>query len=103
MTPSQQCIGSSCLPKRDTWISRLQCAGLTLLLLVTMPAGVHAQYVTNTINGQISIARYTGPGGDVVIPDTINGLPVTEIADSAFGANTNLTSVTIPDSVTHIG
>jgi hypothetical protein len=39
-----------------------------------------------TNNGAITITKYTGPGGAVTIPDTINGLPVTSIGDSAFYA-----------------
>ena len=40
---------------------------------------------------------------DIVIPATYNGLPVTEIGDSAFEYCNSLTSVTIGDSVTSIG
>ena len=40
---------------------------------------------------------------DIVIPATYNGLPVTEIGDSAFSGCSSLTSVTIGDSVTSIG
>ena len=39
----------------------------------------------------------------MIIPDTINGLPVTSIGNWAFSYCTSLTSVTIPDSVTSIG
>ena len=41
--------------------------------------------------------------GELVIPSTYNGLPVTRIGNSAFSDCTSLTSVTIPDSVTSIG
>ena len=58
-------------------------------------------YTTN--NGTITITKYTGPGGDVTIPDTINGLPVTSIGGGAFYNCTSLTSVTIANSVTNIG
>jgi len=57
---------------------------------------------TNT-NGTITITGYTGPGGNVVIPTTLSGLPVTSIGDGAFSPLTNLTGVTIPDSVTNLG
>ena len=39
----------------------------------------------------------------IVVPDTYNGLPVTQIADQAFMSNTSITSIKIPDSVTSIG
>lgn len=41
--------------------------------------------------------------GEVVIPDTIEGLPVTEIGDMAFATRTNISKLVIPDSVTTIG
>jgi hypothetical protein len=49
------------------------------------------------------ITGYTGPGGDVIIPAEIQGLPVRVIGDYAFEDCTSLVSVTIPDSVTRIG
>ena len=76
---------------------------LLILLLLTLPAAVQAQFDYTTVNGTITITGYTGPGGAVVIPDTIDGLPVTLIGYSAFSGNTSLTSVTIPGSVTSIG
>ena len=83
---------------------RTTCAlRLLLLLLLTLPAGVQAQFNYATNNGTITIVGYTGPGGVVAIPDTINGLPVTGIGDWAFYLNTNLTSVTIPGGVTNLG
>ena len=44
------------------------------------------------------LTKYTGPGGDVVIPDG-----VTEIGSNAFENCKALTSIVIPDSVTKIG
>ena len=75
-----------------------------LLLLLALPAAVQAQdYTYTTNNGTIIITRYTGPGGSVAIPGTINGLPVTGIGDIAFQGNLSLISITIPNSVTAIG
>ncbi len=74
-----------------------------LLLLLALPAAMQAQYTYTTNNGTITITEYTGIGGDVTIPATINGLPVTRIGPRAFYGCSNLTSVTIPDSVTCIG
>lgn len=74
-----------------------------LPLFLLLPASVRAQDFTYTTNvGAITITGYTGAGGDVVIPDTIDGLPVTDIGTRAFYGNTSLTSVLIPVSVTNI-
>ena len=90
---------------------RTACTTSLLLLLLARPAAVQAQFTYTTNNGTITITGYTGPGGDVTIPDTINGLPVTAIGGNyssgywagAFYQRTSLTSVTIPNSVTSIG
>jgi hypothetical protein len=76
---------------------------LFLWLLLALPAVVQAQFNYTTNQGTITITGYTGPGGPVIIPDTINGLPVTSIGDSAFFNRPSLTSITIPSSVTSIG
>ncbi len=52
---------------------------------------------THTITG------YTGPGGTVVIPATIDGVNVTAIRDGAFDGCGSLTGVRIPNGVTSIG
>ncbi|MCR5089995.1 MAG: leucine-rich repeat protein [Oscillospiraceae bacterium] len=54
-------------------------------------------YVTNGV--EILITGYLGQGGDVSIPDRINGLPVTGIASLAFCNATGITSLTLPDSL----
>jgi len=77
---------------------------LVAVLMLTLPAAAPAQdYTWTTNNGTIIITGYTGPGGNVTIPDTITGLPVTSIGDKAFAYITNLTGVTIPNSITGIG
>jgi hypothetical protein len=70
------------------------------LLLVVAP--VRGQFTYTTNNGTITITGYTGTDAVVVIPDTITGLPVTAIGDSAFYGN-SLTKLTIANSVTCIG
>jgi len=58
-------------------------------------------YSTNP-DRTVSIDGYTGSGGTVIIPPTLEGMPVTVIRESAFADRPDLTSVTIPDSVTRI-
>jgi hypothetical protein len=79
---------------------------VSVLLLLILPAVVQAQFTFTTNNGAITITRYTGPGGVVIVPAETNSYPVTIIAGgaktSAFGY-AGVTSVTIPNSVTNIG
>ena len=74
------------------------------LLLLALPAAVEAQYTyTTNADGTIAIAGYTGCGSVVTVPNRIDGRPVTAIGDFAFVAKPELTSVSIPGNVTHIG
>ena len=74
--------------------------GAALWLSVVHP-GAHAQYIWITNNDSaITITGYDGPGGNEVIPSTIDGLPVTGVG--GFADNTNLTGVILPDSITSI-
>jgi hypothetical protein len=50
----------------------------------------------------VTITKYIGEYTEVVIPSTIDGLPVTKIGSSAFVNCSSLTSVVIPDSVTNV-
>ncbi len=52
-------------------------------------------------NNSVTITGFNGIEGDIIIPDRINGIPVTVIADSAF-LRKRLTSVILPDTVTVI-
>ena len=45
----------------------------------------------------------TSASGELEIPATYNGKPVTSIGEKAFFCFSSLTSITIPDSVTSIG
>ena len=56
----------------------------------------------STANGKITITRFTGRG-QLHILSSINGVPVTGIADYAFADSQGLTGVTIPAGITHIG
>jgi hypothetical protein len=51
----------------------------------------------------ITIIKYTGLGGVVELPSTIEGKPVARIGSDAFHYSSGLTGLTIPESVTSIG
>jgi hypothetical protein len=72
-------------------------------LLLAWPGHGWAQFTYTINNGTITITGYTGPGGIVTIPSTIDGYPVTAIADSAFSNQDTISGVTIPDNLTSIG
>jgi len=59
------------------------------------------QYSMN--NEEVTITKYNGLGGMVVIPNTIDGYPVTSIRNNAFYDCKTLTSITMPDNLKNIG
>ena len=63
-----------------------------------------AQYLTYTATEEgIIITGYTGDNTVIKLPSEMFGLSVTGIVDRVFYNNTDLASITIPDSVTSIG
>ena len=83
------------------------------LFLSVFPVSVFAAGSTNenTENGytytvENGEATITGCDdsitGDVVLPDTLGGYPVTEVGAYAFSGCSSLTSIKIPDGVTSI-
>src|ERR1039458_8440071 len=53
-------------------------------LLLLLPVVSQCQYQYTTNNSTITITGYTGSGGAVTIPSTINNLPVTSIGEYAI-------------------
>ena len=85
--------------------TRIGRAWLPVIFLLATTAVVKAEdyaYTTNPDN-TVTITKYNGSGGDVVIPSAIDGKTVTSIGFQAFWTCYSLTSGTIPDSVTSIG
>jgi len=66
--------------------------------------GARRFYTYTFADGAITITDVdTAISGDVVIPATIGGYPVTAIGDSAFNGCVNITSVVIPESIESFG
>ncbi|MDR1858590.1 MAG: leucine-rich repeat domain-containing protein [Treponema sp.] len=87
--------------KRLLWI--------VAMLTAALCACVQQNEPENSFNAQpldggksVEITRYTGSNWNVRIPPKIRQLPVSHIGEGAFWGK-NLTSVTIPNSVTTIG
>lgn len=61
-----------------------------------------SDFAYTAADGEVTITEYIGTSEHVLIPDAIDGLPVTALADKAFYEKT-VTTVVVPDSVTEIG
>ena len=64
--------------------------------------GSTSDFTTTVSGGSCVVTGYKGSASAVVVPDRINGLPVTAIGASAF-AGTSITSIRLPATVTSIG
>lgn len=93
---------------RFKFISFIICTLFLLQLTPIIPsqktqALTLGDYQYTLIGSNATITAYTGIGGDITVPTTIDTFTVTGIGDNAFYSCTSLTGVTIPDSVTSIG
>ena len=82
----------------------LICTLVLLALSVTVSAATEGYYTYEVSNGEVTITDVSSSiSGDIRIPSTLGGYPVTTIGEDAFSDCTRLTSVEIGDSVTTIG
>jgi hypothetical protein len=79
---------------------------LTALLITSAVATEplkSGEWSYTVIDGTATIVGYSGPGGDVVFPSEIEGMPVTMIDKPDFGeVRESVTSIEMPDSVTFL-
>ena len=66
-------------------------------------AEIYGDFEYSVTGDEVTITKYNGSGGAVVIPDTINGNTVTAIGNTAFMGKNSIESIEIPGSVTSIG
>ena len=59
-------------------------------------------YVRNASNDGVVITYYTGRANNVTVPDTLDSLPVVGFTTNVFRRNTNLTSISLPDTITEL-
>jgi len=97
------------IPKSGAQSLSFHCAnqiGTFYVKLLSIESGNHGtfgDFSYNEINGKIIISRYTGAGGSITIPDTINGKQVIGIVNGVFKDRTSIDIVTIGNNVTTIG
>ena len=62
----------------------------------------YSDFLYGSNGKEVRINDYTGKGGDVYIPDEIDGVPVTQIYESAFSSS-KIKSIRLPEGLTSIG
>lgn len=84
-------------------LKNLSLCMLVSIMLITMTCPAFALddgEFKYTIQGdEVFLTYYIGSGGDIQIPASINGIPVTKINQNCFVGNENVTSISIPGSV----
>lgn len=95
---------------RNGFVRKLFAIAVALLWVIALPQAARAASQSDlafTLNsagdGYAVSLRNKTASGELVIPDSYKGLPVTAIYEYGFWGCTGLTSIIIPDSVTHIG
>lgn len=75
---------------------------ITFGFYAPVQAGTYGPLEYEILGGEAVIIGCDPEATEVVIPDSIEGLPVTVVGTRAFAGRTNLTRVTLPDSVNTI-
>ena len=89
--------------KMNTFFVGIMMMAILLCCSSQVQAAQDQDYTYTVTDGKAEITKYTGVGGDVTIPSTLGGAPVTIIGNLAFYACYDLTTISIPQGVTSIG
>ena len=73
------------------------------VLTVQAAAEDRSEFEYSVVDGSVAVTKYISSGENAIIPQSIDGIPVTAIAADAFKGNQTLKSVSVPDSVLYIG
>lgn len=76
---------------------------LSVLFASALSAQATLPFEYSSDGAEVTITGYSGAGGAVAIPHTIEGLPVSRIGDSVFEGRGDISSITIPESVRYVG
>lgn len=71
-------------------------------LLEGLPAS-EDHFLYTIIDGYAYISSYTGPGGNIIVPQTLGGYPLGGLAAYAFYGCKSLTAISLPEGVTVLG
>lgn len=75
---------------------------LIFLRATAVEAGQYLDFSYTFAGANVGITKYTGPGGLVTIPDTIEEMPVTSVSGGTFYKCATLTQIVLPNGVTSI-
>ena len=79
-------------------MKKLICLTIALLALC-LPALAEERSAWDFDAGYCELNGYNGAGGDIVVPDEIDGSTVDVIQTNAFGSMDSITSLTLPDTL----
>jgi len=91
------------ISKVNTFLVGIMMLVILLCCSSQVQASQDGDYTYTLTYSKAQITGYTGSGGNVTVPSTLGGFPVTSIGYMAFYGSTRLTSISIPDGVTSIG
>ena len=95
-----------------TWSKRIFCLLICAVWLLMMPITVNAEETDNEVygdftynvldDGTICLTGYRGEGGDVVLPDEVDGKTVSTLGDELFWYRSEVASVALPQNLEYI-